>query len=124
MKMRTKARYQPLPTKRSHAVQKQKSLSCAAPIEIVELHLVDGDESRFFVRRLIRPIRLRVYRKGDHQQYCRPPILYLLRSHAIPRDAWTQAEPRRASDVNRERGPDTGAATFNDEPPQASSGSS
>ena len=70
----------------AHAMEKQKRVSLSAPIQIVELDLVDRDESGF-VGRLIGQIRLRVYRKGDHRRYCRPPILYFLCTHAMRCDA-------------------------------------
>src|ERR1044071_6076598 len=48
----------------AHAMEKQKRFSRAAPIQIVELHLVDGDESGL-VGRLVEEIRLCIYRKDD-----------------------------------------------------------
>src|SRR5260370_11846555 len=70
----------------SHPMEKQKGLSFAAPIQILKLHFVDPDESGF-VRRLVSPIGMRVYRKADHQRYCCPPVLCPLRNHTTCRDA-------------------------------------
>src|ERR1043165_8686990 len=50
-----------------HAVQKQKSPSCAAPIQIMEFHVVDGDESAF-VGRLVCGIGSSMDLKHEHQR--------------------------------------------------------
>src|SRR6188768_4096386 len=53
-------------------MQKQDGLSLSAPIQIVEPHFVDRQESAF-VGRLVHPIALRIDTEGEHRRYQHPP---------------------------------------------------
>src|SRR4051812_11407089 len=65
----------------THAVQKQKGISRAAPIQVVEPHAVGGDESSL-VGRLVRPIGLSIDLSREHQRRPDPPKLCWQLRHA------------------------------------------